>query len=208
MEAKNETDEIGRLQSFIFGDNKKMKIKNFVLGFGILVIYALALWQGITAFYPAPEYEDFCDSREVPRLFGREGPIDCGFSQELRNKEQACWDAKGEFRYDYDENGCPVDGYCDGCRISYDEARDKYSRNVFIISLVIAVITFVVGFSVLSVEPVGSALLASGVWAVFFGTVINWRNFSNSIRFVLLFIVLVVLIWIALRLNKKKKGKP
>jgi len=158
-------------------------------------------------FFPEPQYEDFCGNREVPRSFAREGPIDCGFSQELRNKEQSCWDIKGEFRYEYDGDGCPVDGYCDECRISYDEARDNYSRNVFFVSMIIAVVTFVVGFSVLSVEPVGSALLASGVWAVFFGTVINWRNFSNAVRFVLLMVVLVVLIWITLRLNSSKKGK-
>jgi hypothetical protein len=183
-----------------------MKLKNFVLGMGILIVYALALWQGIQAFYPEPMYDDFCSFREGPRSIPVDGK-ECGFSQELRTKEQACWDAKGQFRYDYDDDGCPVDGTCDECSIKYEEARDKYSRNVFLISLVIAIITFVVGFSILSVEPVGSALLASGVWAVFFGTVINWRNFSNSIRFVLLFVVLVVLIWITVRMNRKNKKR-
>lgn len=185
-----------------------MKIKNFVLGAGILVIYALALWQGIQAFYPEPEYEDFCDERAVPKRFiGDGGVVGCDSPPGLLDKQQACLDAEGRFVFEYDSDGCPVDGYCDSCSLEYEDARDVYSRNVFIIALVIAVITFIAGFAVLSVEPVGSALMASGVWAVFYGTVINWRNFGNITRFVILFVVLVLLIWIALRLNKKgKKG--
>lgn len=177
-----EDKEIRRFQTFIFGDNRKMKIKKFVLGMGIVIVYALVLWQGVQAFYPEPQYEDFCGFREG-RPFPLDRGVDCSFSEELRNKEQACWDIKGEFRYEYDVAGCPIGGTCDDCRIEYDEARDVYSRNVFIVALIVGVITFILGFSILSVEPVGSALLGSGVWAVFYGTVINWRNFSSGLRF-------------------------
>ena len=91
-------------------------------------------------------------------------------------------------------------------KINYDMARDRYSKNVFIISLVAGVITFIVGFFVLSIEPVGSALIGSGIWAIFYGTVWNWRNFGNVWRFLLLLVVLIVLIWLAVRLNRKRKG--
>jgi len=181
-----------------------MKFKNFVLGIGILVVYALALWQGIQAFYPSPQYEDYCDfQREFPSF---QRNVDCSINPALENKANACWQAGGEFRYEYDEDGCQVDGYCDECRITYDEASDKYSRNVFIASLIIGVITLIIGFTILSIEPVGSALMASGIWAFFFGTVVNWRNFGNSIRFVILAIVLILLILFAIRLNSKKKS--
>ena len=181
-----------------------MKVKNFVLGFGILVVYALVLWQGTQAFYPVPEWNDFCSERGIrPFPVDRGDVANCEFSQELNVKQLACEKAKGHFVYEYDENGCVVDGVCDECQIEYNEARDNYSKNIFIISLIVGVITFIVGYFILSIEPVGSALMASGVWALFYGTVWNWRNFGNIPRFILLLAVLVVLIWLAVRLNKK-----
>ena len=181
-----------------------MSFKKFIIGIGIVVVYALVLWQGIQAFYPTPEYDDYC-SFFGGRIPVAEGGLNCPFPSELRPKEQACYDAKGEFRYEYDNNtGCIINGYCDECSIEYNEAHDSYSRNVFFISLAIGAITLLIGFFVLSVEPVGSALIGSGIWAVFYGTVINWRNFANLWRFLILLIVLIALIWFALRLAKKK----
>jgi hypothetical protein len=185
-----------------------MRIKNLVLGIGIVVVYALVLWQGIAAFYPQPMYEDFCDYVNTPRavpLKGIEGDINCVYPVELDSKANACYKEKGEFRYEYDENGCVIDGYCDECSILYNDASDKYSRNVFIISLIIGVITFIFGFTLLKIEPVGSALIGSGIYAVFYGTVWNWRNFGAGVRFGLLLLVLVLLIWIALRMNRRRE---
>jgi hypothetical protein len=185
-----------------------MNIKNFVLGIGILVVYALVLWQGIQAFYPAPEWDDFCNvGPREPRAIGLQGVEDCSFNQGLLDKELACSEVGGMFRFEYDNVGCPMSGYCDECSLDYDDARDDYSRNIFIISLVISVLTLVVGFFVLKVEPVGSALLASGIWAIFYGTVWNWRNFGAGIRFGLLLLLLIALIWIALRLNRRRNRR-
>ena len=182
-----------------------MKVRNFVLGIAILIVYALALWQGIQAFYPSPEYEDFCSRDDpIPRPVG--SGVECEFPSEVDTKSRACSEAGGLFRYEYDGNGCVADGFCDECLINYDEARDNYSRNIFIISFIVGILTFIVGLLILKVEPVGSSLLASGVWAIFYGTVWNWRNFGNLIKFLLLLVVLIALIFIALKLNSRKKG--
>ena len=187
-----------------------MKVKNLVLGLGIVVVYALVLWQGIEAFYPQPKYEDFCDvypDRPIHEKYPGENN-NCTLPVNLETKQNACYKVKGEFRYEYDDNGCVIEGYCDECNINYNEASDKYSRNIFIISLIAGVITFIIGFAILKVEPVGSALIGSGIWAIFYGTVRNWRNFGAGIRFVLLFIVLMILIWLAIRLNQVRKKNP
>ena len=179
-----------------------MQVKKIVLGIGILVVYALALWQGMEAFYPTPQWDDFCQEGFPRAPFVKEA--ECDFPSELAEKEGACSKAKGYFRYEYDENGCVVDGVCDECSIEYEDALDAHSKNVFIFSLIAGVVTFVIGFSILSIEPVGSALLASGVWAVFWGTVANWRNFGQITRFIILIVVLIALIWIAVKFAKKK----
>ncbi|GEM_PF-1245997 len=180
-----------------------MNFKNFILGLGIFIVYALVLWQGIQAFYPAPEYDEYCDY--IYRTPIAKDQADCTLPAGFEDVQNACYKIGGEFRYEYDSSGCISGGYCDECSIKYNEAQDGYSRNVFVISLIAGILTFVAGFFVLKSEPVGSALLASGLWAVFYGTVWNWRNFGNGLRFGILLLVLLALIWIAVRLNRQKK---
>jgi hypothetical protein len=182
-----------------------MKFKNFILGVGIFVVFALVLFQGLETFYPTPQYDKFCEPHYGP-LTARDVKgviVNCPDDVELQRRAQQCWDSKGEFVYKYDSNGCVVDGDCDGCRIDYENALDTHSSRVFLVTVLIGIIVFVAGFFLLSTEPVGSALMASGIWSVFFGVTKNWRNFSDSWRFLLLFVLLVVLIWIALRFNRK-----
>lgn len=167
-----------------------MKIKNVVLGIGIVVVFALVLWQGIQAFYPSPQWEDYCESSRIEPLMIKNENI----TQEFCIEEGGRWQ----------------NGYCDyysQCQEEYNEARSAHSQVAFFISIIVALIAVVLGFTLLQVEPVGSALIGSGVWAIFYGTVINWSNFTTVIRFVLLLVALVLLIWIAFRLNNPKKKK-
>jgi len=179
-----------------------MRMKNFILGLGIFVVYALALFQGLETFYPTPQWDDFCSARGGPVGIGSSS---CSNVPELQRKADLCYQSKGDFVYEYDSDGCVVDGYCDGCSIDYNDALDVHSNRVFIISIIVGLVVFVAGLFLLATEPVGSALMAGGIWSVFFGVVKNWRNFSNSWRFLLLFVLLVVLIWVALRFNDKRK---
>lgn len=151
-------------------------VKNLILGIGIVIVFALALWQGVEAFYPTPQYDDFCGQIE-PRISDTDKTI-----QEIDNQYKECQDA-------------------------YDTERDAHAKTVFIISIIVALITLIVGYTILSTEPVGSALLSAGIWSIFWGTVINWRNFSDIWRFALLIVVLILLIILAIRLNTKKKKR-
>lgn len=180
-----------------------MKFKNFVLGLGIFIVFALAMHQGLETFYTTPQWDDFCEFHNAPIITK---PVECPNNVALQNLANQCWQSNGEFVYEYDSNGCPISGYCDGCRIDYETALDEHSTRVFIISIIIGIVAFIGGFFMLKTEPVGSALMASAIWAVFYGVVVNWRNFSNSWRFLILFILLMVLIWIALRFNRKNEG--
>ncbi|MEK6854870.1 MAG: hypothetical protein AABX73_01480 [Nanoarchaeota archaeon] len=192
------------------------KIKNFVLGIGIVVVFALTLWQGIEAFYPSPAYEDFCKGTDFGRYPVKENlaaPISeqtCTFSKNLQEQQQRCYNEGGTPIFEYNDSGCTINiKNCDFCNKEFNEATDSHAKTVFYISLIISILVLIIGFSVLSIEPVGSALLGSAIWSIFYGTVINWRNFSNIWRFLLLFFVLILIIWITLRLNsvkEKKKG--
>jgi hypothetical protein len=165
-----------------------MKIKNLILGVGIVVVFALVLWQGIQAFYPSPQWEDFCGAIRLPVK-----PAE-PFNQ------TTCEEKNGIWKQDY----CDFYTYC---QEDYETKRNYHAQIAFFISLIVALLAIILGFTFLKIEPVGSALLASGVWAIFYGTVINWSNFTTVIRFVLLLVALILLIWIAIRLNKPKKKK-
>jgi len=171
-----------------------MNFKNIVLGIGIVVIFALVLWQGIEAFYPSPQFDDYCGNVKIPQSI-----------PELKGLDQSI-----NSTYCLENNGTWQNGYCDyyfECQKSLEFDLDTHSKIVFFISLIVALIVFIVGFLILNVEPVGSALLGSGIWAIFYGAVVNWRNISSIWRFVLLFIALILLIFIALRLNRVDKKK-
>ncbi|MBS3088731.1 hypothetical protein J4402_03025 [Candidatus Pacearchaeota archaeon] len=183
-----------------------MNIKNLVLGIGIVVVFALVLWQGIEAFYPSPKYDDFCSVNrfDYPKIIP--SGIQCASSQQLQAQEQQCYQDKGQPVYEYDDNGCQISiKECDYCNKEYESARDAHSKIVFVISIIVAFIAIIFGYAILSIEPVGSALLGSGIWAIFYGTLINWRNFTEIWRFLLLLIALILLILIAYRLNSQKK---
>lgn len=174
-----------------------MNVKNLVLGIGIIVVFALVLWQGIEAFYPSPDYQDYCNvTKQYPSYTDRGM---CEANGGVWNQYEQPIPAKTN-----------ETGYCDyfyKCGQDFNEAQLAHSKIVFYISLIIAIIAVIVGFTVLSVEPVGSALIGAGIWAIFYGTVVNWRNFSNIWRFLLLLVALVALIWIALRLNRNQRRR-
>jgi hypothetical protein len=189
-------------------------MKNFILGLGIVIVFGLVLWQGIEAFIPSPEYDEYCslgrfEGPYFPSKPGIEGETACSFSRELQEEQNKCYALDGQPVFEYDDNGCVIAiKECDLCNKEYNEAVDAHSKVVFIISLIVGIIVLFVGYGYLSVEPVGSALIGSGIWAIFWGSVVNWRNFSSVWRFLLLLLALVIIIGITLRLNnpKKKKG--
>ena len=183
-----------------------MRVKNLILGIGIVVVYALMLWQGIEAFYPSPKYDDFCKNNirgPYPEKVFPGGVQNCTYSKQLQEQMDQCYADKGQPVFEYDDYGCSISlKECDYCQRDFEEAQKNYSKVIFIIALIAGIITLIIGYAILSVEPVGSALIGSGIWAIFYGAVWNWRNFSNIWRFLLLLVALVLLIWIALRLNK------
>ncbi len=190
-----------------------MNVKNLVLGIGIIVIYALALWQGIEAFYPSPQYDKFCTAGRFEGNYFPAKPLpsgepSCNFSRNLQEEQNRCYAEKGQPIFEYDDKGCTISiKECDYCQKEFEEAQEVYSMRIFIIAFIIGIITLIVGYSILSIEPVGSALIGSGVWAIFYGAAINWRNFSNIWRFLLLLVALVVIIYVTMRLNREREKK-
>ena len=186
-----------------------MNVKNIILGVGIFVVFMLMLGYGIEAFYPSPKYENYCAGdygRYSAKAYPDAVEQNCKFSKTMTENETSCYVNGGSPVFEYDNSGCAIKlKECNLCQKKFNEAQKDYSKVIFIIALVVGIITLFVGYGILSIEPVGSALMASGVGAIFYGSVRNWSNLSDVWRFLLLLIALVLLVWIALRLNRPKK---
>ena len=183
-----------------------VNVKNLVLGIGIIVVFALVLWQGIEAFYPSPQYNDFCKINAGPEAIPLKPDTYCNISAQQQRDEQQCYQQGSTPIYNYDKNGCQTSVQkCDTCSKDLEKAQDAHAKKAFYISLIVGLIALIIGYSILTIEPVGSALIGSGIWSFFWGTVVNWRNLSSIWRFLLLLAALILIIYITLRLNKKKK---
>ena len=166
----------------------------------------LAFVYCIEAFYNSPQYDDFCSrgmyERPVPAIIRDTKDPVCNVSNEIQKQIDECYNKKGFPENSYDEKGCITSIECNFCNLEYENYRNRYDKTVFVIALVVGILTLLVGYLILSVEPVGSALIASGIGSIFYGSVRNWQNLTDVWRFLLLFLALVLLIWIALRLNR------
>ena len=192
-----------------------MNVKNLVLGVGIFVVYLLVLNYGIEAFYPSPQYEDYCTANGgyyYADSYVKSAPIPAGNTTCLLvptpQQQNECIQAGGNLMAaTYDDAGCPLTFRCDLCNKEFTDDQKAHSQTVFIISIIAGIITLLIGFMILTIEPVGSALMASGIGALVYGSMRNWQNLCNVWRFLLLLVALGLLIWIAIRINKQgKKG--
>ena len=184
-----------------------MRVKNLILGIGIFIVYLLVLNYGIEAFYPSPVYEDICTSRSYyyaePMKITNNAT--CNINPTPQEQDQCVRDGGNIVADTYDSNGCPLTYKCDFCQKEFNDAQKSHSQIVFIISIIAGILTLLVGYTILSVEPVGSALMASGVGALVYGSIRNWQNLSNIWKFLLLLAALILLVWIALRINRQEK---
>ena len=182
-----------------------MNVKNLVLGVGIFIVFMFLLHNGIRAFYPYPDYKDFCNNSIIDYPY-KMFPTNCTYTPILQQQEQNCYQNEGQPVYQYDNNGCNIAvKECDYCQKYFNDATNAHNKTVFIIAIIIGMIALILGFAILYVEPVGSSLMASGIGAIVYGTIINWVNLGYMGRFILLLVSLVLLIVIAWKLNTKSK---
>lgn len=183
-----------------------MNIKNIVIGIAIMILTLFVVMYGINMFYSQPEYEDFCDTERVYNIM---------------NNETACLDAGGKWT-DYQEiQKNPEDitrtGYCNEdyyCREEYQEASERYYKNIFLITLPLGIIIILLGMFMFGLEAVGSGLMAGGVLSIIYGVGGYWRYSEDVLKFTLSLIGLIIVIFAAYKFNKtgtlifkKKKGK-
>jgi len=99
-----------------------------------------------------------------------------------------------------------VQGFCDRdftCRGELEDAREKYSRGIFLFALPLGIAVIAIGAFVFGLEAVGAGLMGGGVGIILYGVGGFWRFADDWLKFVLSLVGLVVVIWLAYWFNSK-----
>ena len=173
--------------NLIMKQNKGSRIKKWFLAIGIAIIFTLFINYGISTFFNAPDYNEYCVHNQTELNY---------------NNKSSCISSGGQWT-ETAAYGKPVPpdyqtGYCDidfTCRKSYDDAQKIYDDRSFTVMVIAGFLALVIGVLV-SVESISSGFLLGGILNLLFATLRYWDRFSNVIKFVLLGVVLLVLVWI------------
>jgi len=172
------------------------KFKHTILSIAIAIVFVLFIGFGIASFYETPQREDFCDENifERPFVRGLEKPGNCTFIEPDEDLKNQCRE-NGKITPKYDQDGCVESYFCETCYNEFDDVRQIYNRNVFIVATGIGIIALIVGFA-LGMVSVSSGLMGGGILLIIYGTMRYWSDLPDFGRFIILGITLGILIWL------------
>lgn len=192
-----------------------ISIKNIVFGIAIIILTMFVTIYGINTFYERPEYNDFCsEGRLVPKIVGEDRgicPAICVEMYEIENNEctfNECGSGCGPDGLNsfYTLEQCQIILSGENCYELYNDANEKYSRNVFLIALPLGILIIFLGAYFFSLEAVGAGLMGGGVGTLIFGAGGYWRYADEWLKFILSLVGLIALITFAYRFNQEKKS--
>lgn len=173
------------------------RVLRWAFSLGIIIVLNLLFGVGISLFYEAPQFDDFCGSKELV--------VEALDTQESCNEAGGQWiesTAVVDGRTVTPKLDTDADGYCDAtftCRQEYEDTRDVYNKTVFIALVVLGLVAIVVGVATKGWGVVANGLALGGVLSLVIASVRYWSSASDLIRFLILLVALGVLIWFGVK---------
>jgi uncharacterized membrane protein len=90
------------------------------------------------------------------------------------------------------------------CENNFAHAQNLYNRNAFIILIVLSLVILIVGIFI-PVEVLSLGFTWGGALSLVIATLEYWSDANNTIKFVILIIILVFLIWVGTKRFRTKK---
>jgi hypothetical protein len=200
-------------------------IKTILLGIAIAIISVFFVGFGIQAFYPAPEFEDYCkegreygshEGKDVCESKGGKWREETAFPKPVMLEDQMLCtrietSTEGEYvlnckdreRQELESGYCDMTFYCEK---DYKEANEGYTKILFIVASFIGLVVFIIGGFVLKHESVSPGLMGGGFLTIFYGIIRYWEFAGDKLRFFILGLILAMLIYLGYRkLPFKKK---
>jgi hypothetical protein len=176
-----------------------MGFKQVMLGLGVGILAALFIGFFIEAVHSAPKYEDFCKNNyyDYPKMMNPNNTCDFVYDTTLRN---ACMNDNGMMREEYDAKGCITKETCDYCQRDFQNAEEKYNRNLFYITAPIGLLLIILGLYLpISVDAITGGILLGGILTLLQVTTRVFGNLGKWPRVILLGLELAIIIWIGIK---------
>ena len=188
-----------------------MGLKEIAITAAIAVLFTTFVLVSIDAFYPRPEYGDFCQDTYPKRA---PMPVINCTPVEPSPVTERCWQEGGMPIYDYDKEDCQVFKECSFCGKDFEEAQKSYNNIIMLIIAPLGAIAIIIGV-LYGVEFIGSGFMFSGIILMFYGTIQNFEHLNRYMRVAVVFAELLLVLFIAYKkvikrpeLVKKHESKP
>jgi len=174
---------------------KQSSVISGLLIVGIAIISFLFILSAMRVLYERPNYGDFCKYQDKPYPYQRFDNENCTTIQYPNCGE-------GIVREEYDEDGCIKEYKCDFCNTEYNKARENYSRNIFIIALIVGIL-LIVGSSFIPVSTIQNGLFISAIITIIYGTGSFWDQLGKYMQLIFLGIALASVLILAYKTQEK-----
>lgn len=169
-------------------------VKVIALAASIVIVFNLFINLGIHTFYPDKDYDDFCI-----------------MNQPTYTDQTSCEGANGKWSdYGYPSKSAPrplplmeqIDGpagYCDmyfACNEEFQIHREFYSRNIFVVLMIVGFAALASGLIIKGSSAVSAGLVFAGLISFLTGTIRYWSAMHDYLRFIILGVALIALIWV------------
>jgi len=182
-----------------------MDVKKVAMILAITVLLPLFVGLFTDAVYEEPEYNDYCNGSyydySKPMIATPVNCTDTYSDPEVRK----CYEAQANPEFTYDENGCQTFESCNYCSSEFNDAKQKYNRNIFFVLLPIGLIIVIIGIY-LMVDYLGAGLMFAGLIVMFYATFRYFSDMSKTLRALVILIELLVIMWIGYMKIENKSG--
>lgn len=183
-----------------------VNVKKWILALAIAIVFNLFINYGISVFYEAPQYSDFCTDnyRYGPYQAYPAKPYgepytaqqNCSAIEVSEALQGNCSEQKGYIAYRYNTTtGCPTEAHCETCQARFDGVNNRRNSNVFVMLVVFGFVAIIAGV-LLRAEAVANGFLFGGVLSLIIAAIRNWGQLQDIFKFTILGAVLALLIWI------------
>lgn len=168
---------------------KGKNVLKWALSVGIIIVLNLFFAVAIQTVYPAPEFNTFCEDRQVNQAY---------------EDEASCLAVGGQWNENAGPKTTPDDpiGWCNPnftCANEYQDAQKEYSRNVFIALIVLGALSIGAGFALRISPAVSAGLSYGGVLSFVIASIRYWGEAGDFIRLAIVAIALIALIGIGVK---------
>lgn len=184
-----------------------MQIKNIVLGIAITFLSFLVIFTGIQTFYSSPDWEDFCGSiysKTIPKLVD-ENTVCTQEAKQCPDGTYVSRDPKNNCEFLSCDFQIIQQREYDKCQKDYETSNEKYSKNLFIITLILGIFLLLLGGKLFNLEAVGAGIMGGGVITLIYGAGSYWQYAGDWFRFAVSIVGLILVIYLAYWLNSHRK---